>query len=138
MNVNKLTEDETVEILMAHLEVQNWTIESYCLGYQRGVDIVAVKDEVRMYVEAKGAKGNPNASQTTRKHFDSGQIKDHLGKAIVKSLETQNEFPNALVAIAHPDDKYIRKVIGGLIKNINKTGIIHFWVSENGDVKKEA
>ena len=45
----KLTEDEVVEILMQHLVSQSWTIESFCLGQQRGFDIVATRAGKHLY-----------------------------------------------------------------------------------------
>jgi len=124
----KLTEDETVRILMQHLVSQSWTIESFCLGQQRGYDIVATRSGKRLYVEAKGAKASDKSPTKKRKFFDSGQIKDHFGKALVKSLETRIKYPNALVAIAHPEDKDIRRTIGSTITLLEQIGIMHFWV----------
>lgn len=124
----KLTEDETIELLMQHLVSQSWTIESFCLGQQRGYDIVATRSGQRLYVEAKGAKASDNSPTKKRKFFDSGQIKDHFGKALVKSLETRIKYPNALVAIAHPEDKDIRRNIDSTVAFLEKIGIMHFWV----------
>ena len=132
----KLTEDQTIEILMNHLKSSNWTIESFCLGQQRGYDIVALKEQVHMFIEVKGARASDDSPTKKRKYFDSGQIKDHFGKAIVKSMETKNAYPRATIAIAHPDDVNIRNAIGGIIKNINSLGIIHFWVNSNGKVNE--
>ena len=67
----------------------------------------------------KGARANDN-SPIKKKIFDSGQIKDHLGKAIVKALETQKKFKDADIGIAHPDDEYIRKTIGKITPELKK------------------
>lgn len=137
MEQTKLTEDQTIQILMEYLVQDNWKIESHCLGQQRGYDIVASKNSEKMFVEVKGAKASDDSPTKKRKYFDSGQIKDHFGKAIVKSFETLNDQLNAIVAIAHPDDKQIRNCIGDNIQHINKLGIIHFWVGPNRVVLKE-
>jgi hypothetical protein len=133
----QLTEDDTIKILMKYLVSENWKIESHCLGQQRGYDIVANKGIEKLIIEVKGAKANDKSPTKRRHHFDSGQIKSHFGKAIIKSFETQNVFPNAQVAIAHPDNEYLRKVIGTLITNINNAGITHFWVNPSGQVITE-
>jgi hypothetical protein len=133
----KLTEDQTIQILMEYLVQDNWKIEAYCLGQQRGYDIIASKNLEKMFVEVKGAKASDASPTKKREYFDSGQIKDHFGKAIVKSFETLNDHPNAIVAIAHPDDKQIRNCIGRNIQHINKLGIIHFWVGSDKVVLKE-
>ena len=137
MTQNKLTEDRTVELLIEHLKTENYTIESFCLGQKRGYDIVAKKNGKKLIVEVKGAKAHNNSPTKRRQYFDSGQIKTHFGKAIVKALETKVKFPTSDIAIAHPNDENIKKVIGELISEINKFGIIHFWVSPNGKVIKE-
>ena len=70
----KLTEDETVLILIKHLKSKGWDIDSYCLGQQRGYDIVASKYEQKLFVEVKGAKGNDNSPTKKRKYFDSALV----------------------------------------------------------------
>lgn len=130
----KMTEDETIELLMKHLVEKGWQIDSHCLGQTKGCDIVASKDGNQMYIEAKGAKASDNAPTKKRQYFDSGQIKTHFGKAIVKTLELKSLYPNARFAIAHPDDISIRKAIGHLTPFLSALGIIHYWVSADGDV----
>jgi hypothetical protein len=137
MTQNKLTEDRTVELLIEHLKTENYTIESFCLGQKRGYDIVAKKNEKKLIIEVKGAKAHKNSPTKRREYFDSGQIKTHFGKAIVKALETKVKFPTSDIAIAHPNDENIKKAIGELISEINKFGIIHYWVNPNGKVIKE-
>jgi hypothetical protein len=124
-------------ILMGYLKSKKWIIESYCLGQKRGYDIVANRGIEKLIIEVKGAKANDKSPTKKRNYFDSGQLKTHFGKAIIKSFETKNTFPNAQVAIAHPENEYIKKVIGNLIKNINNAGIIHFWINLNGNITKE-
>ena len=41
---NKLTEDETVLLLIDYLEANGYVIEDYCLGHKRGIDIVSSKN----------------------------------------------------------------------------------------------
>ncbi|EAR16640.1 hypothetical protein [Robiginitalea biformata] len=134
MEDHKLTEDRVIELLMPYLKSRDWKIESYCLGQKRGIDIVALKNGKKLVVETKGAKANDNSPTKKRKYFDSGQIKDHFGKAIVKSLETKNNFPESVVAIAQPLDEDIKRAIGGIIPNLNDIGIVHFWVKSNGEI----
>lgn len=132
---NKLTEDETVLLLISYLKVNGYDIEDYCLGHQRGIDIVSSKNNKKFLIEVKGARANDDSPIKKRKFFDSGQIKDHLGKAIVKSLETLKKFKDADIGIAHPDDEYIKKTIGKITPELKKIGIYHLWVSEGGKVE---
>ena len=130
----KQTEDEIVIILIEHLKQNGWNIESFCLGQQHGNDIVASKINSRLIVEVKGARAGDNSPTKRREHFDSGQIKTHFGKALVKILDEKYLNPKFKFAIAHPDDNDIRKIIGHLTPFLKTLGIKHYWVSEDGTV----
>ena len=135
--MSKLTEDEIIKILSAHLKQRGWIIDSICLGQQHGNDIVASKTNTTLIVEVKGARASDNSPTKKRDQFNCEQIKTHFGKAIVKILEVKYQYPNNKFAIAHPDDKDIRKTIGHLTPFIKTLGIKHFWVSADGTVTKE-
>lgn len=133
----KQTEDEIINILIGHLKLNGWTIDSYCLGQTYGNDIVASKANTKLIVEAKGAKASNNSPTKKREYFDSGQIKTHFGKALVKVLDEKYLNPKSKFAIAHPDDNDIRKTIGHLTPFLKTLGIKHFWVSADGTVIEE-
>ena len=40
---NKLTEDKTVLLLIDYLKANGYVIEDYCLGHNRGIDIISSK-----------------------------------------------------------------------------------------------
>tara|TARA_B110000046_G_scaffold144838_1_gene151957 strand:- start:150 stop:569 length:420 start_codon:yes stop_codon:yes gene_type:complete len=134
---NKLTEDETVELLMKFLKSDGYEILDYCKGHKRGIDITAEKNSRKLLIEVKGARANHNSKIKKRPYFDSGQIKDHFGKAIIKSLELKTDYPESDIAIAHPDDDMIREHIKKSVKHLKNFEIIHFWVSKDGSVKKD-
>jgi hypothetical protein len=129
----KLTEDEVVLALKGHLEKQQWYIgERYCLGAKWGYDIEASKDGRVLIVEAKGARASDTAPTKKRPHFDGGQIKTHFGKALVKILEEKVRHRQYEFAIAHPDDKDIRRIVEPLLPFLKQLHIKHYWVtSEN-------
>ena len=93
--------------------------------------IEASKEKTILLIEVKGARASDNAPTKKREHFDSGQIKTHFGKALVKILHEKSLNPIAKFAIAHPDDADIKKAIGHIIPFLKDLGIIHFWVSQN-------
>lgn len=128
----KLTEDETVLLLKKHLESLGWFIgDNFCLGQKQGIDIQATKGKDILFVEVKGARASDTAKTKKREYFDSGQIKTHFGKALVKTLNEKSLHPNAKLAIAHPDDIDIRKAIEHLIPFLSSLQIKHYWVSKN-------
>jgi len=133
----KLTEVETVLLLKDYLEESGWEIgDKFCLGSKHGIDIEACKGNKILLVEIKGARAGDDAPTKKREHFDSGQIKTHFGKALVKMLEEKAKNPEAGLAIAHPDDVDIRRAIGAVTPFLKSLGIKHFWVSRD-DVIEE-
>jgi hypothetical protein len=133
----KLTENEIVTILLEYLTQKGWAIDSHCLGQTHGCDIIASQNNYQLIIEAKGARAGDNSPTKKRECFDSGQIKTHFGKALVKILEEMHLRPKAKFAIAHPDDPDIKKTIGHLIRFLKPLGIKHFWVSADGFVIEE-
>jgi len=107
--ISKLIEDETIEILMRYLERMGWNIESHCLGQTRGCDIIGQKANNRIFIEVKGARASDKSPTKKRDYFDSGQIKTHFGKAIVKVLDDKYLNPKSKFAIAHPNDDGIKR-----------------------------
>lgn len=118
-----LLEDSVIQSFCLYLELEGWTIQTKCLGRDHGTDIVAHKGNNSLLVEAKGGKGNPQNGPVVRAKFDSGQIKDHLGKAIVKVLELKNENPGALLLIAHPFTEPIFKIVKPIAQHLQVIGI---------------
>jgi hypothetical protein len=133
----KQTENEIVEHLLIYFKQEGWVINSYCLGQTRGNDIEASMNSRKLIVEVKGAKADSKSPTKKREFFDSGQIKTHFGKAIVKILDEKHLNPTAEFAIAHPNDTDIREVIGHLIPFLKALGIKHLWVSSDGTVIEE-
>jgi len=133
----KLTEDDVVKILAEHLKQIGWIINSTSLGHTHGNDIEANKSNTTLIVEVKGARAGDKSPAKKRMYFDGGQIKTHFGAAIVKILHEKYLNPKNVFAIAHPEDKDIRKTIGHLIPFLKSLDIKHFWVSEDGTVIEE-
>ena len=126
----KLTEDEVILLLIDWLKSKDWVITDYCLGHTRGIDITAKKNSDVLYIEAKGARASSSSPIRKRKKFDSGQIRGHLGKAIVKSVETQIKHPSSIVAIAHPMDVDLFNICDPVFNELEKLKIYKFWVSK--------
>jgi len=129
----KLTENEVIDFLCAWLENKDWIILEKSKGHTQGIDIKAMKNDQTLIIEAKGGKGDPKSPVTTRPYFDSGQIKDHFGKAIVKVLEQKHANPSAIIGIAHPNDDYLRGHIEEAASEVRKFGIKLYWV-ESPDI----
>jgi len=130
----ELTENEVIDNLCYWLGKNGWVILEKSKGHSRGIDIKASRNGQVLIIEAKGSKGNPRSHVTTRPRFDSGQIKDHFGKAIVKVLEQKHSNPKAIIGIAQPNDDYLIKHIHDAAEEIRKMGIRLYWVESKDNV----
>ena len=131
----EMLEDEVIHFLCQWLQNNGWKIESMALGRAHGDDIRASKNGHVLLVEAKGARGNPENLNVVRDEFDLSQIRDHLGKAIVKALELKAERPHALVAIAHPVTDKILKIVKPVAGQLRGIEILFAFVAEDGGVE---
>lgn len=132
-----LLEDEIIDHVILWLEKDAWTIEEFCKGKKRGIDIRAKKDDKIFIIEAKGGRGNPNHKHTTRKKFDKGQIKIHLGAAVLKVLHERKKYQNSNVAIALPGDEYTKNIVSVYIEDFKTLGIKFLFVETNGNISVE-
>ena len=130
-----MLENEVIKHLCIWLEANGWKIESTALNRDKGDDIRASKDGRILLVEAKGAKGNPENHSVVRDIFSPGQIKDHLGKAIVKALELKAKNPNALIVIAHPATEKILSIVKPIAPQLISVGFLFVFVRDDGAVE---
>jgi hypothetical protein len=135
--MEKMTEDEVIDFLASWLSDKGWEILEKCKGHEHGNDILAKKEGQTLMIEAKGAKGSDKSNVTKRAQFDSGQVKIHLGEAMVKVLEFRNKNPGAKIGIAQPEDPYIRNVLKSVIPEVKKIGIVLYWVSSSTGIIEE-
>src|SRR4051812_7125987 len=113
-----LEENEVIRLMCDWLASKGWVVDSRCMGVERGTDIVASQCGKALLIEAKGARAGRDSKIRKREKFDRGQIKDHLGKAIVKAVELKASDPKAIVGIAHPDTLAIRSVLDPILPEL--------------------
>ena len=134
MPETRMLEDEVIEHLKLHLSGAGWQIQACALGRAHGYDIHAIRSSRELVVEAKGARGNPKLPGVVRSQFDSGQVKDHLGKAIVKVLEQKQAAPSRLFCIAQPASPTIVKISKPIAMELSQLGIYFAFIHADGRV----
>jgi hypothetical protein len=129
-----LTEDAVVEAVCRALIEYGYTIDSRASAIQHGYDIVASKDGERLIIEAKGAGSSKAGTARFGKTFTSGQVFDHVAKAVLKALRVVSAG-EARAAVALPADTNHQREMHLVAPAITQAGIGVFWVSASGDVK---
>ena len=81
-------------------------------------------------IEAKGATSENLNSRRYGKEFDSGQVADHVGGAVLTAM-TVASIGVHLAAIAVPDNRLHRLKLGAALPAVLETGIAVFWVADD-------
>lgn len=84
--ISFLYEDDVVHAVMAHLESEGWTIDSFALSHQHGDDIVASRGDQRLVIEAKGDGSSKSTTARFGKTFTRNQVKTHVAVAVVRAM----------------------------------------------------
>ncbi|MHC1748784.1 MAG: hypothetical protein AB9856_10595 [Cellulosilyticaceae bacterium] len=75
------------------------------------------------------AKGGTTSKDTSRKGkpFNSGQVKDHIAVAVLKVMQLKQEYKEATVGIALPNDRRHRKLIDAIRQSLEVFKIEIIW-----------
>lgn len=128
-----MTEDEVIDAVIGFLEDKGWIIESRCTAQQHGEDIVALRNGDRLVIEAKGASSSKPHTNRYGFEFSTGQIFDHVAKAILKALRVVGRRETR-TAVALPDNDGHREEIKQVHDALRRLDISVFWVSSDGKV----
>ncbi len=129
-----LTENEILERLEIYLIAKGYKVKHRLSTIQKGIDLIAEKAEETLYVEAKGETSASTTSNRFGKPFNPNQIKDHIAKAILASLEIYSLKPdgiNTRVAIALPNNIGHNRVISKILPALRHLEISIFLVDTN-------
>lgn len=131
-----LYEDHVVDAVCAYLKADGWQIESLAHAHQHGDDIVAVRGDERLVVEAKGAGSSKEGTRRFGQLFNRGQVKSHVGVAVLRALGVASDG-GALSAVALPDNEHHRQIAGRAARALARAGVGIFWVDDDRTVTAE-
>lgn len=130
-----LTENDIIYKLSEYLEKTGYKIIQRLSTNEKGVDLITENNEETLYIEAKGETSSKSNTNRYGKPFSSAQIKSHVSKAILASMQvltSTHSKKKIKTAIALPDTIGHRKLINSIMEGLNKLEIKVFWVSEGG------
>ena len=131
-----LNENEIISAVSAYLRNQNYEIKKECSTVEKGIDIIAESKDAFLLIEAKGNTSS-KPSKRYGMEFTSSQVIDHISKTVRKALEMRDEYPNAKIGIALPDNRKHRINIARIIKSLKELDISVFWVDDLRKVIEE-
>jgi hypothetical protein len=136
------TEAKVQAMVVAHIVREGWQIvsEADTASRQRGIDIVAARENEELAIEVKGFPGHgfadPRRVGEQKRAQPSTQAKGWYGRAILTAMLTRSGRPHARSVIALPDFPRYRDLFKETAGSLQKCSIEVWWVSEDGDVTK--
>lgn len=128
-----LTENDVISAACSKIQELGFNIVQSLHTSEKGIDIIARKDEVTLYVEAKGETSASLTSSRYGKPFNPNQIDSHISRALLTGCKLIHQKQNEVfkVAIALPDNAGHRKVINQIQTVLDTLGIVMIWVSKD-------
>jgi hypothetical protein len=111
MTTEWLTENDIVDAMAKHLSADGWRITNTCRTTEQGIDLIAIRDNERLVLEAKGGTSSKEGTRRFAKGFSPGQQADHVAKAVFVACKLRSREPESRVAIAFPDTPTHRRCI---------------------------
>ena len=125
-----LTENDIVRIFGKYLQDCGYEIIQSLTTSERGFDIIAKRNGITLYVEAKGETSSKEDTNRYGKPFSKNQVKTHVAVAILASMKvlSRPDHEPKEVAIALPDNESHRGLIESIKSTLKKAGIKVFLV----------
>lgn len=139
-----LTEDQVVDAVRAYLEARGYEIRSALRSTERGVDLIAwqpTEPPFELHIEAKGAGSARVGSARYGSEFNSGQVFDHVAKAVLKALQAAGASDTSVErrgGIALPRNNLHVRHVRPVERALWKAEIAVFWVSQDATVHANA
>lgn len=127
-----IDENKMVDIISLYLDEQGFDIIGKCNTKQKGTDIEAQKQNIKLLLEVKGETSSMDSSKKGTP-FKSSQILTRVGKAVVKVMELRDEYKvnnnthDTIVGIALPSNKEYNKRISRIKSSLDELKIIVIW-----------
>jgi Holliday junction resolvase-like predicted endonuclease len=128
-------EDDVVLHTAQFIKYVGWDILQQLTSTEQGFDIIAEKNGIKLYVEAKGGTSKSKTSNRYGVPFNPNQAKDHIRKALGKVAEAITQDPTCQIALALPYEKDHYDYSLKIAEALKRLKISIFWVTEDGQVK---
>lgn len=139
-----LYEDDVVDAVCRYLERNDYVIRQSLTSVQHGHDIIADKHgdpTWTLYVEAKGEGSSKARTARYGSSFNSGQVFDHVAKAVLKALRVASwdtTEPQSRAGIALPKNAAHVKQVQMVHRALRNAGVAVFWVGQDKRVSVDS
>jgi len=129
-----LNENHITELLANYFINIGYEVVSKLNTKQKGIDLVIQNAHYSMYIEIKGETSSFDWTSRYGKSFDSKQINNHVGKAILATFMAMEKFGfnNCKYAIAFPDTPGHGLILKKIKVPLDRLDVKIYLVSETG------
>ena len=129
-----LTEDQITDIFCSYLQAEGWVIKSRAKGRSPGADIVALKNNQTMCIEAKGGGSQSPGTKRYGKPFTRLQCQQHTDVAFACIPRMMARYEPNFVGIILPDDKHHFESVSEILPAIKILGA-GLWLVNSNKIK---
>ena len=136
-----LSETDIIDAVCKKLESLGYKIRQRAKTTERGIDIIAIKDDtlpIELYIEAKGEMSTKSATARHGKKLESADMQINVAEALYKVvaiLSVRAERDQVMVGVAFPENKEYQKFVHVIKPVLNQLGVAVFWVKQKGTVE---
>jgi hypothetical protein len=131
-----MNENQVIEALKGHLLARGYAFVSECSTTMQGIDLVMVKNNQEIWIEAKGDTSSREGSNRFGLVFNDQQCNDHYSRAFFRACQMRDEAKRtgqpAHMTMAFAHTKHYQKYFDRTNSTRRELGISVFWVKASG------
>lgn len=127
-----LTESDVIAAVCNHLRSQGYEIRQQLTEAQAGDDIVAVRGNETLLIEAKGETSSKLGTRRHGKPFDRSQVLSHVSRAFYRAAKMRRD--GVVAGMAFPHTPLHLEVVKAIQSSLAELGIVVFWADEHRSV----
>ena len=127
-----LKEADVIKAARYYLQEQGYEYVSHTVGRVHGIDLVMIKNNKRLCLEAKGQTSSIPGTSRHGKPFSAAQVRDHVSTALYKGCQILSQDSKTEMVLAFPETKSYRNFVGQISKILDHLSIKVYWVKKSG------
>lgn len=135
-----ITENSLIDAIERYFVKYGFLTKRKAKYTAQGIDLELIKNEVTLYIEAKGSVMNKYDSNKNIGPMSKRSIRNNVRNQITKLMEREEDkkyLDDALYIAAWPETPLYREQIDRKTKALNRLGYLHFWVQKDLSIKIE-
>ena len=127
-----LTESDVIAAVCEHLRAEGYEIRQQLAESQDGDDIIAVRADEPLIIEAKGETSSKPGTARHGKPFNRSQVLSHVSRAFYRAAKTRRA--GVRVGMAFPRTSLHLEMVLAIRQSLSDLAITVYWVDQDKSV----